>query len=113
MKVAEIALRFCFCGTELAGLESFLTRQPGVRSAVIDRTRSVAHVEYDPAQTDPRRLESMLEHDGYGCQCADCPASCCQPGHPAAGQPDEQTAHQHHPSHAAMQHATAPEHEAM
>ncbi len=99
MKVAEIALRFCFCGTELAGLEAFLARRPGVGAVSIDRTRSVVHVEYDPSVAGRQQLESLLQNKGYGCECADCPASCCQPGHPAAGVADEPSVHQHHASH--------------
>jgi Cu2+-exporting ATPase len=107
MNVAEIALRFCYCGTELAGLETFLAGQVGVRSVAVDRTRSVAHVEYDPAVTGRAGLVSQLEDHGYGCDCADCPASCCQPGHPAAGEVDEHEVHRHHPSHAAAHPAAA------
>jgi P-type Cu2+ transporter len=114
MNVAEIALRFCYCGTELAGLEALLARQPGVRSLEIDRTRSVAHVGYDSAVTGPGALASQLERHGYGCDCADCPASCCQPGHPAAGEVDEQEVHRHHATHAAAHPTTSHEgHEGM
>ncbi|WP_020524850.1 heavy metal translocating P-type ATPase [Catelliglobosispora koreensis] len=98
-KVAEIALQFCFCGTELASVERLLGSQAGVMAVAIDRTRSVAHVEYDPATTNHASLESALRANGYGCDCGDCPASCCQPGHPAAGAPDEQSAHTAHASH--------------
>jgi len=100
-KAAEIALRNCFCGTDLAQLESFLAGRPGVHSVSIDRTRSVIHISYDVATTDPDRLHAALEGHGYGCDCEDCPASCCQPGHPAAGRPDELDAHRHHPTHEA------------
>ncbi|HZM79480.1 MAG TPA: copper-translocating P-type ATPase [Candidatus Limnocylindrales bacterium] len=104
MTIAEVALRTCFCGTELGALETWLTARPGVGLATADRTRSVMHVEYDAAVTDPQRLRSLLDSHGYGCDCEDCPASCCQPGHPAAGGVDEMHAHQHHPSHTAAHH---------
>ena len=104
MNVAEVALRMCFCGTELAGLETWLAHQPGVHHATTDRTRALLHVGYDPAQTDPQRIQSLLDGHGYSCDCEDCPASCCQPGHPAAGVADEMQAHQHHPSHTAAHH---------
>ncbi|GAA1383219.1 heavy metal translocating P-type ATPase [Catellatospora chokoriensis] len=99
--VAEVALDFCFCATELAALERFLTAQPAITSAVADRTRSVLHIAYDPARTDTASIQALLRGHGYGCDCADCPASCCQPGHPAAGHTDESDAHAHHPSHTA------------
>jgi Cu2+-exporting ATPase len=86
--IAEIALTGCWCGTELSHLEDDLVRQPGVTSVHIDRTRSVAHVGYDPARTDRASLEEYLRHGGYGCTCQDCDDSCCQPGHPAAGESD-------------------------
>lgn len=99
--VAEVALDFCFCATELAALERFLTGQPAITSAVADRTRSVLHIAYDPARTDTAGIQVLLRGHGYGCDCVDCPASCCQPGHPAAGHTDEPGAHAHHPSHTA------------
>lgn len=110
MKVAEVALRSCFCGTELAALEGGLSRQPGVQGVHLDRTTSVAHVRYDAARTGPQALESLLRKQGYGCECRDCPASCCQPGHPAAGASDEMQAHRHHPSHEAAGPAAHEEH---
>src|SRR5581483_9461217 len=104
MNIAEISFQMCFCGTELASIESFLARQPGVQSVAIDRTRSTAHVSYDPAATGPERLRSLLDSRGYGCDCTDCRASCCQAGHPAAGHSDTVEAHQRHATHAAAHH---------
>ncbi|MBV1854298.1 copper-translocating P-type ATPase [Catellatospora tritici] len=100
-RVAEVALEFCFCGTELAGLEAYLADQPGIESATADRTRAVLHVAYDPARTNAAAIRQLLAGHGYACDCAQCPASCCQPGHPAAGNPDEPGEHAHHPSHTA------------
>ena len=97
-RVGEVALTFCFCGGELAGLEEFLTRQPGIRSAAADRTRAIIDVGFDPAVTDSQRIERLLRDGGYGCDCVACPPSCCQPGHPAAGSVDEITAHTQHPA---------------
>jgi hypothetical protein len=99
MDVAEIALRTCFCGTELAGLERLLVRQAGVQAVSIDRTRSIVHVGYDQVTTGPTQLAAALETAGYRCDCRDCAASCCQPGHPAAGTADEVASHHRHPSH--------------
>ncbi|GHJ42748.1 copper-translocating P-type ATPase [Catellatospora sp. TT07R-123] len=109
-EVAEIALDFCFCGTELAALEARLAGQPGVVAATADRTRAVLHVAYDPAATSAPALRERLARDGYACDCARCPASCCQPGHPAAGGPDSTAAHAHHPSHTAAAGAPATPH---
>ena len=100
-RVAEVALDFCFCATELAAVERFLTAQPAITAAHADRTRAVLHVTYDPSRTDPAAIRQLLTGHGYGCECIDCDASCCQPGHPAAGAPDEQHTHSHHPSHTA------------
>src|SRR5687767_1817094 len=76
-EVAEVSLDFCFCGTELAGLEQYVAGQPGVTSAAVDRTRSVLHVAYDPDQTDLGRLQSLLQERGYGCECTQSADSCC------------------------------------
>ncbi|MEV4410387.1 copper-translocating P-type ATPase [Catellatospora sp. NPDC049609] len=107
-RVAEVALDFCFCGTELAALERFLTAQPAITAVHADRTRAVLHVAYDPARTDAAAIRRLLSGRGYGCDCADCPASCCQSGHPAAGRPDEQQIHTRHPSHTAAAHDATP-----
>ncbi len=112
-RVAEVALHFCFSGTELAGLEQFVAAQPGVRSVAADRTRSVLDVAYDPARISSDALGRLLREEGYGCECVQSPDSCCQPGHPAAGRPDQVDVHQHHPSHVAATGAqdTAPQDE--
>lgn len=86
--VARIELSSCWCGTELAAVERGLARMPGVRSVHVDRTRSVAHVGYDPARTDRGTLMAALESGGYDCTCEDCPDSCCQPGDPAVDAAD-------------------------
>ncbi|KKZ73542.1 ATPase P [Streptomyces showdoensis] len=88
-QVAEIALRSCSCGGEMAGLERHLAGRPGVRSVTIDRTTATAHLGFDPAVTGADRLTRDLERAGYRCDCAACPDSCCQPGHPAVGAADE------------------------
>lgn len=98
--VAEVALDFCYCGTELAAVERLAAGLPGVRCATADRTRAVLHLAYDPSQTSPATLRQALDHGGYGCDCVRCPASCCQPGHPAAGTPDQTAAHEEHAAHA-------------
>jgi Cu2+-exporting ATPase len=90
--VAEIALTDCFCGTEMAGVERRLAAQPGVTSVHLNRSRSVAHVGYDHAQTSRDRLEAALRGAGYDCTCADCASSRCQPGHPAVGEADRMPA---------------------
>ncbi|RKE12033.1 Cu2+-exporting ATPase [Catellatospora citrea] len=97
--IAQVSLDFCFCATELAALERFLTGRPGIVSAHADRTSALVHVAYDPARTDPAAIGQLLTSRGYGCECADCPASCCRPGHSAAGHGDEQAAHAHHDEH--------------
>jgi P-type Cu2+ transporter len=86
--VVEVALRACFCATELAGLEHALGGFPGVLGAHVDRTRSVAHLRYDPARTDAETLRSQVHRMGYKCECIPAPDSCCQPGHPPVGDAD-------------------------
>ncbi|MCP2327124.1 Cu2+-exporting ATPase [Hamadaea flava] len=108
--VAEIALTACFCGTELAHLEHDLRSRPGVTSVHIDRTRSVAHVGFDPAQTDRAQVEAFLRQAGYDCTCRDCADSTCQHGHPAAGHDDEHAAHDTHATPEEHVHAASEEH---
>lgn len=94
--VLEVALKGCHDASEQAGLEDYLAGLPGVQSVHLDRTRALAHLSYDPAQTSPEVLRARLEQDGYPCTCQDCRASCCQPGHPAVGQGDEVGQHHEH-----------------
>jgi len=91
-KVAEIALRTCFDGTELASLERWLDDRPGVHTASIDRTKSIAHITYDPALTSLGHLCSLLNRRGYTCDGTDQAGSLSQPGHPAAATADQTAA---------------------
>ena len=91
--VAEIDLRTCYCGTELAALERDLSARAGVLAATIDRTTATAHIRYDPTVTDAAGLASELIAGGYDCTCRDCPDSRCQPGHPAISAADRHTGH--------------------
>jgi Cu2+-exporting ATPase len=106
--VAEIALTRCSCGTELAAAEQDLAGLPGVSSVHVDRTRSVAHVGYDPEHTDPERLRTAASDIGLACTCAQCAGSCCQPGHRAVGLPDQASAHGDHATHADSGHRDHP-----
>ncbi len=81
--VLEVALKNCYNASEFAALEGNLAHVPGVTGVHLDRTRGVAHLEYDPAQTSQTVLEASLKSAGYACDCADCPPSSAQPGHPA------------------------------
>lgn len=67
--VARIALAWCSCGTELADAERDLAALPGVTAVHIDRTSSIAHVGFDPAATDHRRLQAAVDGIGYPCTC--------------------------------------------
>lgn len=100
-RIAEVALDFCFCATELAAVERFLTGHPAITAAHADRTRAVVHLAHDPERIDADGIRRLLTEHGYACDCADCPASCCQPDHPAAGHADQTDTHAHHPSHTA------------
>jgi Cu2+-exporting ATPase len=65
----EVALRTCHSGTDLQGADTFIRQRPGVTQVHLDRTRSVAHVQIDPAVTDETRLRTQLEAAGYLCTC--------------------------------------------
>src|SRR5262245_8991096 len=101
--VVEVALRNCFCATEMDGVEQALLRLSGVVSAQVDRTRAVVHLRYDTARTDMASLRAHVNGLGYRCDCVDCPDSRCQPGHPSIDAADVRTAtqepHENHAGH--------------
>ncbi|ADY27796.1 heavy metal translocating P-type ATPase (plasmid) [Deinococcus proteolyticus MRP] len=111
--VLEVALKNCSGGTDLQGAEDFLQRLPGVSSVYLDRTRSVAHLGYDPAQTSEQTLRTRIEQASYVCSCQKCSPSQSQPGQPAIGHEQHQHAHHHsaapHAGHQ-MSHAGHDEH---
>ncbi|GIG70086.1 heavy metal translocating P-type ATPase [Phytomonospora endophytica] len=86
-RTAEIALRRCHCGTELAALEHAIAGLPGVTSARVDRTRSVARLAYDPGRTGPEELRAGVEGLGQDCD---------RRGEPRAGHKNESHA-EHRP----------------
>jgi len=126
-EVLEVSLEDCYNGTEQAGLEDFLKRLPGVSAVHLDRTRAVAHLSYNPAQTDPVTLHQEIQRAGYSCTHSEHDQSCCQPGHPKVASndlPHEINRAQPNPApaatmdHAAMGHApgqamTPAQHQAM
>jgi len=98
--VVEVALRDCFCATELADLERALGGLAGVLGVHIDRTRSLAHLRYDPGRTEADTVRARVHALGYRCECAESPDSCCQPGHPTVGEADARhTEHRPAPAH--------------
>jgi P-type Cu2+ transporter len=90
--VAEVILRDCFCGTELASLERALGALPGVLAVHADRTRSVADLRYDPREASAESIHAQVYGVGYRCECLESPDSDCQPGHPPVGVDDVGTA---------------------
>lgn len=111
--VIEVALRDCYCGSELAQVDRALGGLPGVLAVHVDRTRSVAHVRYDPAVTDAQVIRDQAHGLGYRCECADRPDSWCQPGHPCVGQDDARAVdHGTHAVHGEPRPASTPPHEA-
>ena len=86
--VLEVALRDLYNGTECAGLEAHLKEVAGVTGVHLDRTRSVAHLAFDPARTNRAALEAELQKRGYPCDCAQEGESRAQPGHPRLGSTD-------------------------
>jgi P-type Cu2+ transporter len=86
--VAEMSLKNAHDGTEYADLERRLLGLPGVASAHLDRTRGVAHLDYDLAVTTPERLQAQLDGCGYPCDCHPRPASVARTDRPRAGSGD-------------------------
>jgi Cu2+-exporting ATPase len=95
--VVEVALRNCFCATELESLQRSLGGLTGVLGVHVDRTRAVAHLRYAPQDTTAETLRGRVAALGYPCECAEEPDSCCQPGHPCVGGHDAR-ATQHRPA---------------
>ncbi|MCL6527275.1 MAG: heavy metal translocating P-type ATPase [Thermaceae bacterium] len=109
--VLEVTLRDCYNGTEQAGLEGFLRGLPGVGAAHLDRSRAVAHLTYNPAQTSPEALHQAIKQAGYDCIESAHDPSCCQPGHPKVARNDVSRDHNHQGQAAQVNHsqaATAP-----
>ena len=90
----------CYCGTELAGLEEFLARQPGVLSVALDRTRSVARIEYDPAVTSEEKIASTLDGHGYRCECEDTQPPHAEMHHEMPHEMPHEMQHEGHDEHA-------------
>jgi Cu2+-exporting ATPase len=95
--VVEVTLRDCFCATELESFERAVRGVPGVLGVKLDRTRSTAHVRYDPRRTGEAAVRHAVHGLGYRCECATCPDSCCQPGHPAINAEDTRHGEHHRP----------------
>jgi P-type Cu2+ transporter len=92
LQMTEINLKNCYSGSEYAGLEEILSRQPGVEQVHLDRTRGIAHVSFDPSLTNEKKLEAQLHKCGYKCDCHQRSPSTVQPGHPEIGKEDRQMA---------------------
>lgn len=74
-RVLEVEFKNCFDAGEYAELENNLAQQPGIHHAHLDRTRGVAHLEYDPAVVTEATLKKRLHTAGYDCACQDCAPS--------------------------------------
>lgn len=46
-------------------VERVLLRAPGVSFAYVNPATEMAYVEYDPEQTEPRKLQRAIESAGY------------------------------------------------
>lgn len=103
--VIEVDIKNAYNASEYSGLEKYLRELPGVEQVHLDRTRGVAHLTYDPSTTTAEAIKADLRQCGYKCDCAICAASRCQPGHPAVGIEDKETADHHaHPADAHAAH---------
>ncbi|GGM21629.1 heavy metal translocating P-type ATPase [Deinococcus aerophilus] len=105
-RVLEVEFKDCFDAGEYAGLENDLAHVTGVHHAHLDRTRGVAHLEYDPAVVTEAALKERLHAAGYDCTCQECAPSVSQPGHPAgpaahdhAHHGDSHAGHDEHAGH--------------
>ncbi len=115
LPVLEVSIKNCYNACELADLEHLLSQIPGVKEVHLDRTRSVAYLIYDPAETNETHIRDQLKKVGYDCNCQPCNPSAVQPGHPSLGQkvmgeiPSSHnptgTGSAEHNDHAAMGHA--------
>ena len=63
--VVEVDIRNAYNGSEYADLEGHFRSLPGVTGVHLDRTRGVAHLSYNPAETTAERLGERLARDGY------------------------------------------------
>jgi Cu2+-exporting ATPase len=106
--VVEVDIRNAYNGSEYADLEAYFRALPGVTGVHLDRTRGVAHLGYDPAQTTPERLNERLARDGYRCDCQARPRPRAQTGHPQVGAEPRATAQEaaaaHHHGHSSESH---------
>src|SRR5215468_3296780 len=95
-KVAEIAIRNAYDGSEYSCLERCLRELAGVTHVHLDRTRGIAHLSYDASQTSPEKIQSDVERRGYSCDCQPREGSQSHGGHPAVGGQDRTPQHEHH-----------------
>ena len=92
-KVAEIAIRNAYDGSDYACFERCLRGLDGIIEVHLDRTRGVAHLSYDASQTSPEKIQSDVERLGYGCDCRARADSRSHVGHPAVGDQDRAIKH--------------------
>ena len=105
--VVEVDIRNAYNGSEYADLEGHFRGLRGVTGVHLDRTRGMAHLSYDPAETTAEQLGERLARDGYRCDCRTRNGSRAQSGHPEAGsEPAPHAAHlAPHGGHMGMDHA--------
>jgi len=99
-KVAEIAIRNAYDGSEYACLERCLRELAGVTDVHLDRTRGVAHLSYDALQTSPEKIQSDVERLAYSCDSQPREGSQSHAGHPSVGA-ERETKHDMHAGPAA------------
>src|SRR5215470_345130 len=107
-KVAEIAIRNAYDGSEYACLERCLHELTGVTDVHLDRTRGVAHLSYDAWQTSPEKIQSDVERLAYNCDSQPREGSQSHAGHPSVGGQDRAPQHE---QHLAMKHDIGAERE--
>src|SRR5215467_5109667 len=107
-KVAEIAIRNAYDGSEYACLERCLRELTGVTDVHLDRTRGVAHLSYDASQTSPEKIQSDVERLAYNCDSQPREGSQSHAGHPSVGGQDRAPQHE---QHLAMKHDIGAERE--
>jgi Cu2+-exporting ATPase len=93
--VAEISFRNAYDASDYACLERCLREMPGITDVHLDRTRGIAHLSYNAAQTSPEKIEAGAVRLGYDCDCRPRASSKSHAGHPAAGSSDKAPRHEH------------------
>ncbi len=65
MKSLEVKIEGMHCSGCASTIQALLKHEPGVQSVSVSYEKSGASIYYDPARTDPQRLQAAIEKAGY------------------------------------------------